>query len=262
MTRAGTWGTQEAGREGRARSGPGCTAPRGQGLSRVHGSTAPTGVLSEGVNVCPPMARRVGGGTCGNPHPPDSPAGPQASTVPPSPKHPLEIQSPAGEQAAELMPQGAGGTGLSHGRGGVGRGNALTWGRSLDLHLTCCRFDVNISACSTLNLGEMIDQIWLHGEHSLNKVSAGVSAKKTSKLLSPDAVTISRGQAAMDARLLRLLFLSFVYPPAGRFWASTPPLCWAPRTTQHGRRSPGPGAASEKRADGKPRSPVPNPQHE
>lgn len=124
------------------------------------------------------------------------------------------------------MPQGAGGAGLPHGRGGVGRGNAPTWDSSLDLHLTCCRSDVDINACSTLNLREMTDQIWLHREHSLNEVSAGVSAKKTSKLSSPDAVT--RPRPSSDGRTAPASVVSFIYPPVLRFLGLHPP-CAGPQ---------------------------------
>lgn len=106
-----------------------------------------------------------------------------------SPNHPLETQSPAGEQVAQLRLQEVGGQGCPT-KKGRGQRELPQGDSSPAPPPSCRRFHVNISAFRTSNLSRMTGQIWLHREHSSNKVSSGTSAKKTSKLLSPHAVTV------------------------------------------------------------------------
>lgn len=168
------------------------------------------------------MARRVGGGTWWE-HPPT-----RLSCRPISIHRPSISKTPPGDPESCRRA-----VGRADAAGGRGRRAAPRQGRGgqrerphVGQHLTCCRCDVDISACRTLNLREMTDQTWLHGEHSLNEVAAGVSAKKTSRLSSPDAVT--RPRPSGDGRAAPASVVSSIYPPARRSLGLHPP-CAGPR---------------------------------
>ena len=181
----GRLGALGAGPRGQSSLRAGLHRPGGQGLSRGHMGRSPLGCSQTAPAFALPWGKR--GAMVGIP---------TLWTLLATQEHPVFSKPPPGDPEScrraggPAEAAGGGGTGLSRREGPGGRGNSPRWDGSPGPPPTCCRFHVNISAFRTSNLSGMIGQIRLHREHSSNKVSAGTSAKKTSKLLSLSMVTV------------------------------------------------------------------------